>query len=380
MKRYILTIAALAFSLAIFAPLASAQATGTQPAAAQDPAAEEAAAYKAWYDAYTAKDLPKEYELGKAFIEKYPSSKNADYVKKDVARVRSLLLQSAITAKNIAEVIKLGKEALAADPNNVDYAIFLAVQLRTLDTEFQNSADVAEFTQAAIRLIESGKTPTPVKDQPAFDKNKTLAYLHDALAAIEDKKARVEDQNKNKAKSLEYSQKALERYNQAAALDPSNARYFFNCGRLHQDLYVAAAEKYKAFSQEDRTAAEPKPEVKAALDEANKEADGVINCWARFMGLTAVKSDFKPETRTQIETGLTELYKYRHNDSVDGLKKLIDDNKNSPTPVSVSPPAAPATPPVDQKAADQNAMTTKPGTTPAKPAATPAKPNGKKPR
>jgi hypothetical protein len=360
-----LTIAALAFSLAIFAPLASAQATGTQPAAAQDPAAEEAAAYKAWYDAYTAKDLPKEYELGKAFIEKYPSSKNADYVKKDVARVRSLFLQNAITAKNTAEVVKLGKEAMAADPNNVDYAIFLAVQLRTLDTSLQNAADLSEFAQTAIRLIESGKTPTPVKDQPPFDKNKTLAYFQDTLAT-------TSEHGKNPDKAIEY-------LHQATMLDPSNARYFFNCGRLHQDRYVIAAKKYQAFSQEERTAQEPKPEVKAALDEANKEADAVINCWVRFMGLTAVKSDFKTETRTQVESALTDLYKYRHNDSDEGLKKLIEDNKNSPTPVSMTPPpAAAATPPADQKAADQNAMSAKPGAAPAKPAA--AKPTGKKPR
>jgi hypothetical protein len=368
MKRYILMIAALAFSLAMSAPLASAQATGTQPAAAaQDPAAEEAAAYKAWYDAYTKKDIAQEYDLGKAFVEKYPSSKNADYVKKDVARVRSLLLQNAINAKNQAEVIRLGKEAMAADPNNVDYAIFLAVQLRTLDTTLQNAADLNEFAQTAIRLIESGKTPTPVQGQPPFDKNKTLAYFQDTLAT-------TSEHGKN-------ADKALEHLHQATTLDPGNARYFFNCGRLHQDRYVAAAQKYQAFSQEDRTAAEPKPEVKAALDEANKEADAVINCWARFMGLTAVKSDFKPETRKQVETALTDLYKYRHNDSVEGLQKLIDDNKNSPTPVSVSPPpASPATPPAEPKAVDQGAMSAKPGTAPAKPAATPAKPNGKKPR
>jgi hypothetical protein len=56
-------MAALTFILALFVPLASAQ---TQPAA-QDPAKEEADAYKAWYDAYTAKDLAKEVEFGKAF-------------------------------------------------------------------------------------------------------------------------------------------------------------------------------------------------------------------------------------------------------------------------------------------------------------------------
>jgi hypothetical protein len=89
------------------------------------------------------------------------------------------------------------------------------------------------------------------------------------------------------------------------------------------------------------------------------------------MGL---KSDYSEDTRKKVNSALTDLYKYRHNDSVEGLQKLIDDNKNSPTPVSMTPPpVAPATPPVDQ-----SAVSAKPGTAPAKPA--PAKPNGKKPR
>ncbi|MGA9771754.1 MAG: hypothetical protein WBV94_22175 [Blastocatellia bacterium] len=362
MKRYIITVVALTFLLTVVAPLASAQATSTQPAAAQDPAAEEAAAYKAFYDAYTAKDLAKELEMGKIFVEKFPSNKNAEYVKKEIVRVRSILLQNAITAKNSAEVVRLGKEALAADPNNVDYAIYLAIQLRTIDTNLQYAADIAEFTNTAIRLIESGKTPTQAANTPAFDKNKTLAYFQNLLGGIDEH-----------GKSTD---KALEHFHQATTLDPMNAAYFFNCGRLHQAKYTVVAQKYQSFSQEDRTAAEPKPEVKAALDEANKEADAVINCWARFM---ALKSDYSQDTRDKVNESLTGLYKYRHNDSEEGLKKLIEDNKNSPTPVSMTPPpVAPATPPADQKAVDQNAMGAKPGTAPAKPA--PAKPNGKKPR
>jgi len=367
MKRYIFTIAALAFLLAVFAPLASAQSTGAQPAgaqpAAQDPAAEELAAYKAWYEANGKKDYPTAFTLAKAYLEKFPNGKYAKYLKETwIPPIRAKLLNEAVQAKNIPDVVRLGKEAVAANPDNLDFPLFLATQMRTLDTNLQYSADTVEFTQTSIRLIEAGKAPTP---QPGvtFDKNKTLAYLRDTLGAIDEKKS---------------PEKSLEQYHQAATLDPTNARYFFNCGRLHQDRYGIAAQKYQAFSQEDRTAAEPKPEVKAALDEVNKEADGVINCWARFL---ALKSDYSEDTKNKVMAALTNLYKYRHNDSTDGLQKLIDDNKTSPTPVSMTPPPAqPATPPADQKAAEQSTMSAKPGPTPAKPAPAQAKPNGKRPR
>ena len=366
MKRYIITIAALTFLLAVFAPLTSAQTTGAQPAAAaQDPAAEEVAAYKEWYDANGKKDYPKAFELAKAYLAKFPNGKYAKYLKETwIPPIRAKLLNEAVQAKNIPEVIRLGKEAIAANPDSPDLPIYLTIQMRTLDTDFKNAADTAEFAQTSIRLIEAGKTPTPPKDGTPFDKNKTLAYFHDTLGAID-------EHNKSADKSLEH-------YHQAATLDPTTARYFFNCGRLHQDRYVAAAQKYQGFSQEQRTAAEPAPEVKAALDEVNKEADGVINCWARFL---ALKSDYSEDTKKKVMAALTDLYKYRHNDSTDGLQKLIDDNKTSPTPVSMTPPpAAPATPPADQKAVDQNSMGAKPGATQTKPSAAPAKPNGKRPR
>lgn len=388
MKRYKLTIAALTLMLAVFAPLALAQTTGSQPAtgtqqpagaqpaAAQDPAAEEAAAYKAWYEANKAQDLPKALELAKTYLAKYPNGnpKNVTYLKQWIPATRGKLLQDAVQAKNIPNLLLYGKEAVAANPDNVDYPLFLVAQLRTLDTTGQYMTETMEFTQAALRLIESGKTPTPQKGTDGkeipFDKNKTLAFLRDTAGAMDEKKN---------------PEKSLEQYHQAAQLDPSNARYFFNCGRLHQTRYTSAATKFQAFSQEDRTAAEPKPEVKAVLDEINKEADAVINCWARFLGLEANNSTYKKDVIDTVNKGLTDLYKYRHNDSTEGLQKLIDDNKTSPTPVTMTPPAAApaaasATAPAEQKAMDQNSMSAKPGAPQAKPSAAPAKPPVKRPR
>ena len=355
MKKIIATVAVLMFLLALSAPLVFAQDASAKPAA-QDPAAEEAAAYKAWYDAYTAKDITKEMELGKTFVEKYPSSKYADFVKKDIVRVRSLLLNQAVQAKNTPEIIRIGKEAMAADPESVDYPYFLASQLRSLDTNFQYATDTAQFTQTAMRMIEAGKKPTIVKD---FNDKQVLAYFHDTLASID-------EHNKD-------TDKALEHYEHATMLDPANARYFFNCGRLHQGRYATAAAEYQKLPEADRTAPEPKPEVKAALDKVNAEADGVINCWARFLGLP--KNDYPPDVKQKVQTALTDLYKYRNNNSDAGLQKLIDDNKASATPVKMTPPVEPKPPTAEQKPADQT--TAKPGN--GQPAAA-AKPVTKKPR
>ena len=137
--------------------------------------------------------------------------------------------------------------------------------------------------------------------------------------------------------------------------------------------YAVAAAEYQKLPEADRTAPEPKPEVKAALDKVNTEADGVINCWARFMGLP--KNDYPPDVKQKVMTALTDLYKYRNNNSDAGLQKLIDDNKASATPVKMTPPVEQKQPTAEQKPADQNV--TKPGN--GQPAAV-AKPATKKPR
>ena len=361
MKKSLIIMAALMFSLALFVPLASAKTIVPGPVA-QDPTPEEAAAYKLWFDANGAKDYPKAMELAKAYLEKFPSGKYADYLKnKWIPSLNPFFFNKAVESKSVPEIIRIGKEVLAKDPDNLDYLSALVVQIRTLELfanppNFAHAAEAAEFAERAIKLIEAGKTPTGA-DPAKFNKNVTLAYLHQTLAVIYD-----HDKNLDKA---------LAEYEKAAALEPSNAAFFFHCGRIHNDRYAAAAQKYDAAQKKadaipeaDRKAADPKPEVKAALEEAksalaevNGQADAVINCWARFLGLTVEKNPWGP-TRAQIEKAFTDLYKYRHNDSIEGMQKLIDDNKTSPTPVKMTPPSE--VPAAQKPAADQNTAAGKP--------------------
>jgi len=328
MRRSIITMTALAFSLALFMPLASAKTTA-RVSTTQDAAAEEAAAYKAWYDANQAKDYPKAMELAKAYLAKFPNgdASHVGFLKKWIPQVRGMQFKQAADAKNIAEIIRIGKEVLAEDADNLDYLLAMIVQIRTNELSanppnFSHAADAADFSERAIRLLEAGKSPTGA-DPKTFNKNVTLAYLHGGLATIYEHDKNID--------------KALAEYEKAGQLESTNATFFFHCGRIHNDKYAAAATKYQAIPEADRDAAEPKPEVKTALEEVNKQADAVIVCWARFLGLTADKKDgFSPETRAKIEKALSDLYKYRHPDAPDGLQKLIDQNKSTTPPLGAA--------------------------------------------
>src|SRR5262249_45785369 len=242
----------------------------TPQEAKDDKKKEETDAYTAWYNATreTNKDWAKIMELGKAYLQKYPQGDYVKYIKPSISQARTQMLTKAAQDKNIAEIIRLGKEAAVEDPSSeVDYYTFIVGQIGTLElfaqpANFAHAADATDLANKSIALIEGGKLPK------GANKNVLLAYLNSVDAVIE-------KNNKNTDKAIEY-------YSKAANYDPSNPQYSLQCGSLHQQKYAAAATKFQAIPEADREA-EPdkmKPEVKAVLDEVNKEADAVIQCWA----------------------------------------------------------------------------------------------------
>jgi tetratricopeptide (TPR) repeat protein len=315
-------MAVLVSMLALVAPIASARSPIGQDAAKQEATKEEAEAYKLWYEANQAKDIPKAVGFAKTYLEKFPTGQFATYLK---GWIRPHLFNEAMKGKNTGEMIRLGKEQLAAEPENLDYLYLLAVSIQTNELfasppNYSHAAEVADFSQRAIKLIEGGKVPQVVPKE-TWKQGPSLALLYSNLALVEAK-------NKNGDKAIGY-------YEKAATLDPSSASYFLQLGVLYQEKYQSAAKKYQDFPEADRQAAEPKPEVKGALDEANAHADKVIDNWARFMALTASVDAWKT-TRDQVSGVLTNLYNYRHPDSPDGLQKLIEKYKTNGAPATTS--------------------------------------------
>jgi tetratricopeptide (TPR) repeat protein len=318
-------ILSAAFAIALLAPLASAltRPDGAEPVrvtiVGQDAAKEEADAYKAWYDANAAKDYAKAIPLAKAYVEKFPSGQYTKYLKETwLPGMRAFAFNEAIKAKNMDEMIRIAREELSQKPDNLDYIYLVALKLRENEV-FANppssahAADTVDFTNKAITLIDGGKTPSAnmVKD---FNKGATLSWLYQDLAIVE-------------ATTKDYD-KSLDHYKKSSAADPANAvmnaTNFLACGQIHYTVkYRPASEKFSALPKADQDAPDSNPQAKAILDELNKEADAVIDCWAHFMALTATNNPYG-NTRSDIGKALAELYKYRHPDAPDGLQKLID--------------------------------------------------------
>ena len=309
------TLAATAASLVLLAALALFPAA---TAAAQEVVQDEGAAYRAWHEASQAGDNAKAMAAAKEYLEKYPTGQYADFIKKWYGTAQMTALDAAIKEKRTADMIAVGREVLAADPENLNVLYALAFNIRRNELfaappNFANAPAAVEFSKKAISLVESGKTLTGVQ---SFDKNATLAWMTQILAVNEGKNGSAEE--------------AIKLYAQSTALAPEDpaiaARNLLAVVSLRQAKYGELAKAYNALPAEDRAAAEPKPEVKAAKDALNLEADALIDAAAGFVAYARTKG-LPPATIDRVNQLLETVYKGRFPEdaALDGLKKILAD-------------------------------------------------------
>ncbi len=306
--RHILVIAGALLLPAVFLAVPAA------PAAAQD-APDEAALYRAFHEASQANDTAKAIEAAKAYLEKFPSGQYTAAVKQWQDTARMTQLDSAIKEKRTADMIKAGEEILKADAENLNVIYALAFNIRRNELlasppVYTNAAAAVDYAKKGIALVEAGKTLTGVA---SFDKNATLAWMTQILAINEGK-------NGAAAEAI----KLYEKSTSLAPSDPLVARNLLSVVSLRQSKYGELAKAYNALPDADRAAPEPKPEVKAAKDALNAEADALIDSAAAFVAYGRSKG-LPPATVDRVNTMLETVYKGRFPEdaALDGLKKII---------------------------------------------------------
>jgi hypothetical protein len=286
------------------------------PATAQEVVQDEGAAYRAWHDASQAADNAKAMAAAKAYLEKYPTGQYADFIKKWYGTAQMAALDAAIKEKRTADMIATGREILAGDPDNLNVLYALAFNIRrnellAVPPSFANAAAAVEFSKKAISLVESGKTLVGVQ---SFDKNTTLAWLTQILAMNEAKNGTAVE--------------AIRLYQQSTSLAPGDpqiaARNLLAVVTLRQAKYTDVAKTYNALPEADRAAAEPKPEVKAAKDALNAEADALVDAAAAFVAFGRAKN-LPAATVDRVNQMLETVYKGRfpEDTTLEGLKKIL---------------------------------------------------------
>ncbi len=293
------------------------------PVAAQEVVQDEGAFYRAWHDASQAGDNAKATAAAKAYLEKYPAGQYADFIKKWVGTAQMTALDAAIKEKRTADIITVGRDILANDPENLNVLYALAFNVRRNELlasppKFDHAADAKEFAQKAIALVEGGKTLVGVQ---SFDKNATLAWLYQTLAIAEGNGGNVAE--------------AVKLYDKSSSLAPDDVaikgRNLLSLIALEQSSYSEAAKAYNALPEADRAAAEPPPAVKTAREVLNTEADRLIDTATTFVAFGKAKN-LPAATIDRVNQLLQTVYKARfpEDTSLEGLNKMLA-AKGAPT-------------------------------------------------
>jgi tetratricopeptide (TPR) repeat protein len=312
--RNTLRLAGGALLAAIF--LLGPSLSGSMTAAAQDAAPDEAAAYRAFHEASQGTDTAAALAAAKAYLDKFPSGQYADAIKKWQDQARLTQLDAAIKDKRTADMLAIGKEILAADPENLTVIYALAFNIRRNELlasppVYTNADTAGELATKGIALVEGGKTLSGVA---SFDKSATLGWMTQVLAI-----------NAGKAGDAAEAIKLYEKSTAFAPGDPQLVgRNLFSVVTLRQSRYGEVAKAFNALPDADKTAAEPKPEVKAAKDALNNEADALIDAAAGFVAFGRSKG-LPPTTVDRVNQLLETVYKNRFPEdaTLDGLKKIL---------------------------------------------------------
>jgi hypothetical protein len=290
---------------------------------AQEVVQDEGAFYRAWHDASQAGDNAKALAAAKAYIEKFPTGQYADFIKKWLGTAQMTALDAAIKEKRTADIVTVGRDILANDPENLNVLYALAFNIRrnellAVPPKFDHAADAKEFAQKAIALVEGGKTLVGVQN---FDKNATLAWLYQTVAIVEGNGGNVAE--------------AVKLYDKSSGLAPDDVaikgRNLLNLIALEQNSYSEAAKAYNALPEADRAAAEPPPAVKTAREALNAEADRLIDTATTFVAFGKAKN-LPAATIDRVNQLLQTVYKARfpEDTSLEGLNKMLT-AKGAPT-------------------------------------------------
>ena len=286
------------------------------PVAAQEVVQDEGSFYRAWHDASQAGDSAKATAAAKAYLEKFPTGQYADFIKKWMSTAQMTALDAAIKEKRTADIITVGRDILASDPENLNVLYALAFNIRRNELlasppKFDHAADAKEFAQKATTLVDGGKTLVGV---PNFDKNATLAWLYQTLAIVEGNGGNVAE--------------AVKLYDKSSSLAPDDVaikgRNLLNLIALEQSSYSEAAKAYNALPEADRAAAEPPPAVKTAREALNTEADRLIDTATTFVAFGKSKN-LPAATIEKVNQLLQTVYKARfpEDTSLEGLNKML---------------------------------------------------------
>jgi cell division ATPase FtsA len=223
--------------------------------------------------------------------------------------IRGVLLDSFVQASRADDVYKIGGEILAKNPDEVHTHVQLAFTAAN-EVKKQNQKFVQQGLQSglkAIELIEADKKPPKMDPTNWASHKQLLPSIYQQVAVL----------NLVTGNAAEAKTKAAK----AAELGPTDPMSFALLGMVINSDYLKLATSYKAMPEGK--------DKEATLKKIEGMMDEIIDAYAHAVALSIGKPEHQAMMQ-QLTVDLTSYYKFRHNQSTDGLQALIDKYKAKP--------------------------------------------------
>jgi tetratricopeptide (TPR) repeat protein len=334
-------------AVASFWNVSELRAQTPTPAPAQTPAAaasttctdEVKGPLYADFTKFRTTDPTKAYEAAKKYLAACPTEEGQipSYLKKwvvayDKEARKFNLNRTFIDQRKYSEALPIAKEVLADEPDSLPalFALGYGGYVLAVNTKNEsNNAEAINYAKKAIQVIESGKAPE--NWAPFKSKDDALGYLYYSVGYLE----RASDPTD-----------ALKNFIKAAQFDSDikkNSQTYAFIANAYEAEYAKQSADYEAkYKGKPET-----PESKLAAENINQLVDRIIDALARAVAVAGSDANAQA-AKTQWLARLTELYKFRHNGSEDGLKEMIATVISKPlppvpTPITTLPTATPTT-------------------------------------
>jgi hypothetical protein len=216
--------------------------------------------------------------------------------------VKPVLIDAFLRLNRPDEAFSTGASHLANNPDDMRVLSVLAIA-GTEQAKKGNSKYLAvsrQYGAKAIELFESDKKPANVSDTFWAKQKTLLPQLYQEMAVI----SLLEHKPAEAQTNLE----------KAAKLNPADPFTYVLLGSIANEEYQKLALAYKTMPN-GKEKDDLLPKVTVLLDK-------VIDQYAHAVGLAEGKPQYQ-QLHDQMLQDLESYYKYRHNDSTEGLQKLI---------------------------------------------------------
>lgn len=223
--------------------------------------------------------------------------------------ILGVLLDAYVLAERSDDAFRVGSEILSKKPDEVHTHVQLAYA-GAHEVNKQNRKYVKPALESglkAIALIEADKKPASMDAVNWTSHKALLPQLYHRVAILNLVQDNLTDAQAHATK--------------AATLNPNDPTAFAILGTVINNNYLKLAESFKTMPEG--------AEKTATLKKLEGLIDQVIDAYAHAVALSTGKPEHQAMMQ-QLTTDLTSYYKFRHNNSTEGMQQLIDKYKPKP--------------------------------------------------